>query len=124
MTMRRIFATFIFALPLAAVCILPKSASAQPAIYDSNDHQTGIIQRDNREYNYNQQPVVIQRDNRNYNDNRQPVTIQRDNRNFDRNRDSRFGQRYDRRHHRQWVAARYERVNHRRQWVPGHYEYR
>jgi hypothetical protein len=122
--MRRIFATFILALPLAAVCILPKSASAQPANYDSNNHQSGTIQRDNREYNYNRQPVVIQRDNRNHKNDRQPVAIQRDNRSYERDRDSRVGQRHDRRQQRHWVAARYERVNYHRQWVPGHYEYR
>jgi hypothetical protein len=105
--MKRIFATFLLALPLATVWVLPKTASAQPVIHVSNDHQA----------------VTTQQYHRDYKDNRNPVTIRQNNRSDVRVRDSRFIQQHSR-HHRKWVAAHYEKVSHHRRWVPGHYEYR
>jgi hypothetical protein len=106
--MKRIIATVALALPLAALCVFSKSASAEPA---------------NRDYTNDRQPVPGQRDNRGSNYDRQPVKGQRDNRSYDRDRQPNSDQRFGRRHQRQWVAAHYERVNHHRRWVPGHYEH-
>jgi hypothetical protein len=104
--MKRIIATIVLAIPLAALCVLPKSASAEPV---------------NQGYTYTHQPQNLQRDNRGSNYDRQPVVDQRDNRSYDRDRQSNSEQRFGSRHHRQWVTSHYERVNHHRQWVPGHY---
>jgi hypothetical protein len=106
--MKGIIATIILALPLATLCILPNSASAEPV---------------NRDTNYNRQPQNLQRDNRDLSYNRQPVRSQRDSHSYDRDRQSNSEQRFGRRLHRQWIAAHYEKVNHHRRWVPGHYVY-
>ena len=104
--MKRLIATIVLALPLAALCVMPKSASAEPV---------------NRDSNYNRQPVTQQRDNRDSNYDRQPVVDQRGNRSYGRDRQSNSEQRFGSRHHKQWVASHYEKVNHHRRWVPGHY---
>jgi Ni/Co efflux regulator RcnB len=88
--MKRIIATIVLALPLAALCVLPKSASAEPV---------------NRDSNYDRQLVVDQRDNRSYNRDRQS------------NSEQRFGSRPHRQwvaahyekvnHHRRWVPGHY-----------------
>ncbi|MGA7932026.1 MAG: hypothetical protein WCA35_00450, partial [Kovacikia sp.] len=63
--MKRFIATIVLALPLAALCVLPKSASAEPVNRDSNyNRQPENVQRDNRDSNYNRQPATDQRDNR------------------------------------------------------------
>lgn len=104
--MKRMIATAILALPLAALCVVPKPASAEP-VYQN--------------YNNGRQPVSAQIIKRNFDHNRQAKVIVLDNRN-NNNRQSLFekgrGQR-----HRQWVAAHYEKVNNHRRWVPGHYVY-
>lgn len=122
--MKRFIASIVLALPLAALCVMPKSASAEPVNRDSTyNRQPENVQRDNRGYNNDRQLQSIQRDNRDSNYNRQPVINQRDNRSDDRGREPNSDRRYGSRHQRQWVAAHYERVNHHRRWVPGHYVY-
>jgi hypothetical protein len=104
--MKRMIATLALALPLAALCVLPKSASAQPV---------------NRDSNYDRQPATTQQDNRNYN--RQLKTSQQNNQTYDRDRQPNSVQRFGNRHQRKWITGHYEKVNHHRRWVPGHYVY-
>lgn len=105
--MKRMIATAILALPLAALCVVPKPASAEPAYQGyNNSRQTVSSPITNRIFDNNRSQRTIGRDGRDYNNNRQGI--------FEKGR----GQR-----HRQWVAAHYEKTNHHRRWVPGHYVY-
>jgi hypothetical protein len=106
--MKRIIVTAMLALPLAALCLLPKPASAEPA---------------NQDYRYGHQSVSTERDNRNYINDRQRGLVKRDDRD---NRNDRYSNNEQGRgrHHRQWISARFLKVNHHRAWVPGHYEFR
>ncbi len=93
--MKCIIATLALALPLAALCVLPKSASAQSVNHDSNyDRQPQVVpstQPVNRDPNYDHRPQVA------------PLT----------------------QHHRKvWVAGHYVSLNHHRRWVPGQYVYK
>jgi hypothetical protein len=106
--MKRILMTLALALPLAAVCVLPKSASAEPM---------------NRDYNYNRQHDNIQRGNRDYNYNRQQDNEWRNNRIYNRDRQPNSVERYGNRRQRQWVAPHYERRNNILRWVLGRYIY-
>jgi hypothetical protein len=110
--MKRIISTILLTLPLTALCLLPKSASAEPGNRTSNDDRQSVtISRDNRGDRYDRQPVAIERDHRGDR--------------YDRNREPHFVQRFRNRHHqRRWIAGHYVKVNHRHQWVPGHYVYR
>ena len=105
--MKRMIATAILALPLAALCVVPKPASAEPGYQGyNNGRPTVSAQIINRIFDNNRPQRTIGRNDRDYNNNRQGI--------FEKGR----GQR-----HRQWVAAHYEKVNHHRRWVPGHYVY-
>jgi hypothetical protein len=60
--MKRIFATLLLVFPVAALSVLPNSASAEPA---------------NRDANYDRQPMTRQQDNRSYNKGHEPHDGQR-----------------------------------------------
>lgn len=123
--MKRILMTFALALPLAAICVMPKSASAEPTNRDYNySRQRDNIQRDNRDYNYNRQRGNIRQGNRDYNYNRQHDNVWQDNQIYNRDRQPNSVQRFDNRYRRQWIAPHYERRNNILQWILGRYVYR
>jgi hypothetical protein len=104
--MKRIIATIALALPLAALCVIPKPASAELS---------------NQSYNYSHQQSPTLRDNRNNTNDRQQGADYRDNRGYDNHRNPKYSQSTGHRHQK-WIAGHYERVNHHRRWIPGHYD--
>jgi hypothetical protein len=107
--MNRSLTTLLLAIPLAAICALPKSASAEPA---------------NRDHRYDRQSVSSQRDHRDNRPDRPSVTMQRDNRPYDRNREPNSTQRHGRHQRQEWQAAHREKVKPHHQGIPGQHEQR